>query len=85
MSSDTYIGGVRDAHKIVTDKVSRFERLADELRSLSRGDLRYNAAIFAIVGQASLLKVVACEIINLSTEGPDAPPSPPVPEAPPAA
>lgn len=85
MSSDTFIGGVRAAHKVVSNKATTLRRIVDDLKKISDGDPRYSAAIDAIAKQVSLLTVVGGEIAMLSTEDPDDTPPPALPEAPPAA
>lgn len=85
MIRDTYVAGVRAAHRVVSDKASTLARIAKDLQKISDGDPRYSAAIAAIGAQVSLLTVVGGEIAMLSTEGPDDTPSSRLPEAPPAA
>jgi len=85
VSSDTFIGGVRAAHKVITTKVSRLKSVYDELKKIAGDDPRYRATYDEIAKQVSLLTALGGEIAELSTKGPDDTPLAPLPEAPPAA
>lgn len=85
MSSDTFIGGVRAAHKVITTKVSHLKSVYDELKKIAGDDPRYRATYDEIAKQIGLLTVVGGDIANLATKDTDVPPPPPLPEAPPAA